>query len=574
MGATSLSDICDVAIVGGGVSGIYTGYRLLSGDLSPSPQLSAWAAKAGGLKVSVFEGSERIGGRLLSARPPGMPHVSCEMGGMRYVSAQPLVSALVENELKLARHQQVVDQPGNIAMLRGQRLRASQLQDPGVLPYSLYPDEQAWLRQGHTASTLMGWGIAKLLPQTQVLEGDALRRYLQTATIDGTPLYQHGFWNLLARCLSFEAYGLARAAVGYDCLGANANAVDLILEYFDFTPGVRYYLLDDGYEAVPWSLESGFVERGGELVCGRWLDGFEAATLADGSRGARLHFHDGRHVDARALVLAMPKRSLERLRRDGPVLGPGPSAQRVEWLMDSVEGFPFDKLFMVYERPWWEVAGVSQGRSLTDAPIRQCYYWAVEGRQPGADPADTNAAVMAYNDVSNAEFWGGLRGIALGPHDTKELDLGAWHRRRRAARRTNAFRRSATPVAASATPGDDFTRRQRLNWDTHEAPQAMVAEMHRQLMLLHGLDQAPEPVDAAYVDWTDDPFGGGVHLWNPGYKSWEVCDEMTQPVADFPCYVCGEAYSVRQTWVEGALETAEHVLQQRLGLGAPAWLKP
>jgi hypothetical protein len=43
------------------------------------------------------------------------------------------------------------------------------------------------------------------------------------------------------------AYAVARTLVGYDCLGSNANAVDLICEYFDFTPGVHYYLFNQGY---------------------------------------------------------------------------------------------------------------------------------------------------------------------------------------------------------------------------------------------------------------------------------------------------------------------------------------
>ena len=572
MDASGSSRVLDVAIVGGGVSGIYTGYRLLTGELTQSPILGGRAAKNGGLRVAVFEGSQRIGGRLLSAQPPGMPHVSCEMGGMRYVSSQSLISSLVENDLKLARHEQIVDDPGNIAYFRGKRLRAAQLQDAGALPYNLDDDERAWLNQKNTASTLMGWGIGKLLPQTRTLQGAALRAYLQTAAIDGTPLYQHGFWNLLARGMSHEAYCLARDTVGYDCLGANANALDLIMEYFDFTPDVKYYLLDAGYEAVPWTLEKRFDDAGGEVVRGAWLDGFEAVTLADGTRGSRLHFHDGSTVDAHALVLAMPRRSLELLRREGPVLGPQAPA-RVDWLINSVEAFPFDKLFMVYARPWWESAGVKQGRSLTDTPIRQCYYWAVEGKQAGADPANTNAAIMAYNDVTNAEFWGGLRGVPLGPHDALALAHGARHKGPPRAR-SDAFARKTVRHAGGEVAPGELARRLRKNWDDHRAPRQMVAEMHRQLMRLHDLPNAPDPVDAAFMDWTDDPFGGGVHLWNPGYKSWEVCDEMTQPVADFPCYICGEAYSTTQTWVEGALETAEHVLQRRLGLGAPGWLKP
>ena len=572
MGAAGSTRILDVALVGGGVSGVYAGYRLLTADLNCSAQLRAWAGQRGRLEVALFEGSDRIGGRLLSARPPSMPHVACEIGGMRFVSSQTLVSHLVQHELGLAVHEQVVDDPRNIAWLRGRHLRVSDLDNPDALPYDLQADERAWLSSGHTASTLLTWAIGKLLPQTLTMQGDSLRASLQQATIDGTPLYQHGFWNLMARCMSFEAFALARATVGYDCLGANANALDLIMEYFDFTPGVKYYLTDDGYESVPWALQSRFVEAGGEVVRGAWLDGFDAVTLPDGTRGARLHFPDGRTVHARAVVLAMPKRSLELLRRDGPVLGPG-AERRMNRLIDAVEGFPFGKVFMVYDRPWWEQVGVTQGRSLTDTPIRQCYYWGVEGRQAGADAADTTAAIMAYHDVSSAEFWGGLRGVPLGAHDALQGAPGAGSgARRRPPRQPRAYAPRRAAAAAGRPHHGDIARLELENWNTHRAPHEMVVEMHRQLKLLHAMPDAPEPLDAAFMDWTDDPFGGGVHLWNPGYKSWEVRDQMTQPVPDFPCYICGEAYSTTQTWVEGALQTAELVLQQRLGLGAPGWL--
>ena len=74
------------------------------------------------------------------------------------------------------------------------------------------------------------------------------------------------------------------------------------------------------------------------------------------------------------------------------------------------------------------------------------------------------------------------------------------------------------------------------------------------------------------MDWSDDPYGGAVHFWNSGYKSWEVLEAIIKPVEDFPCYICGEAYSTNQTWAEGALQTAEIVLQKHFKLVKPAWL--
>jgi monoamine oxidase len=37
-------------------------------------------------------------------------------------------------------------------------------------------------------------------------------------------------------------------------------------------------------------------------------------------------------------------------------------------------------------------------------------------------------------------------------------------------------------------------------------------------------------------------------------------------------FIVGEAFSNGQTWVEGALQTAELLLQERLRLAAPDWL--
>jgi len=565
----------DVAIVGGGVSGIYTGWRLLDGAFS-SDVLKDWTAARGKLDIRVFEGSQRIGGRLLSARPPGMPHVTCELGGMRYVSSQKLIRSLVENELKLPRHEQVVDDPNNLAFIRGKHLRMRELQDPSKLPYGLRWAEADWIQKSpaDAPAALIAWAIGRVLPETTKLHGDKLRKYLQTAEVDGMPLYKHGFWNLLARSMSSEARMLARTMVGYDCLGDNANALDTALEYFDFTPGVKYYLLNGGYEVVPWMLEQKFTALGGTVEKGSWLTGFDSATLDDNTRGVILHFANGHpSVKARAIVLAMPRRSLELLQRVGPVLDPT-KAPKMQYLLSSVKPVPLFKLFIAYGYPWWEAMGVSQGRSMTDLPIRQCYYWATEGTQQGADPNNRNAILMVYNDALSVEFWGGLRPLPTGPDVAKSPSAAA---RTRIANEYSGpqflFQRKTMPHAhADRKADDDFSRRLLNNWSDHQAPGELVAEMHRELVDLHGVDYCPDPLEAAFMDWSDDPFGGGVHLWNPGYRSWLILNQMIKPVSDFPCYICGEAYSTNQTWVEGALQTAEIVIQDHFGLAAPDWI--
>src|SRR5215471_14737892 len=72
----------DVAIVGGGVSGVYAAWRLLT--------------DGGMKKIGVFEGGDHIGGRLLSVTPPHLPFMTAELGGMRILPAvQPRITNLI-----------------------------------------------------------------------------------------------------------------------------------------------------------------------------------------------------------------------------------------------------------------------------------------------------------------------------------------------------------------------------------------------------------------------------------------------------------------------------------------------
>lgn len=555
----------DVAIVGGGASGIYTAWRMLTDGIEQSSRLKKWKKERGSLKIAVFEGSERTGGRLLSAKSPHLPDIICEIGGMRYVSSQYYVRSLVENKFNLPRHPQAVTEDSNILYLRGKSMRVKDLSDPEKLPYNLAPDEIAWLKEvpknpedsRNTADNFLGFAVMKALPEIKNNLGEGLRAWLNKQKVDGVPLYKHGFWNLVATRLSHEAYSIAVTTVGYDCLGFNTNAVDAICEYFDFTPGVTYNLFDKGFDSLIWTIEQEVEKAGGEVVLGKWLSGFDEVELKDGSKGVSLQFKGERKAKtARAIVLAMPKRSIELLEQKGPVLDPK-RAPHVRYLMNAVEPIHLYKMFIAYQTPWWEKENVTEGRSLTDIPVRQCYYWGVENKDAKTSEDKGNALIMAYNDALSSDYWGGLRRIPLGPGDTKIEDSKENYSRAKA---------KIKPKSSS------WDKRLHENWKNAHPPKAMVDEMHRQLQELHGVTDAPKPIDAAFMDWADDPFGGAVHFWNPGYKSTKVMKAIIQPVEGFPCYICGEAYSNNQTWVEGAIETAE-LLLRKFDISQPKWYK-
>lgn len=513
------AEILDVAIVGAGVSGVWCGWRLTGDTAGPNRRK----------RVGVFELSDRVGGRLLSVRLPGLPDVACELGGMRYMSTQPYVRWLVEDELNLPRIEAPVGEPDNLAYLRRKRLRLKELTDPRRLPYDLDPDERK------DPANLLADAIDVMAPGAKGKFGDALRKAVQKAQYDGRPLWEQGFWNVLARTMSGEGYRFAQEAGGYDTTQLNWNAADTVVLNADFSPTVQFSRVAEGYEDVPRQLAQRFEDQGGALHLDHGLRSLRTIRLDDRSLGVALEFENLRTgrtkvVRARSAILAMPRRSLELLDPTGPVLGD----RGFRRLLTTVTPIPLFKSFVAYHLPWWDALGITSGRSVTDLPIRQVYYWS-------STPKKNSVLLATYDDTLNVGFWQGLAG------DPRRYGLELDHLPKAARER----------ILRSEV--DD-------RWMAQRAPKALVHEIHRQLVEMHGVGKAPLPYAAVYHDWIDDPFGGGVNFWNVGVRSWQVIPKMAHPVAKAPVYVCGEAYSDAQGWVEGALRTAEIVLTKHLGL--------
>lgn len=523
----------DVAIVGGGVSGVYSAWRLMSTGQADS--------------VTVFEAEDRIGGRLLSASPPGIPNMVAELGGMRMLPAvQPRIANLVSvlNSPQHARRPGdlietfafPVDQASNISYLRGRHLRLDTFTtSPADVPFNL-----SFQEAGKTAGHLVVQAIEQILPGITEpdLDEDARRVIAHQASFDGRPLYQQGFWQVLMRVMSSEAYQFALTSGGYQTTLTNWNAADAIPWFLsDFGVAPEYRGFSSGFQQVPLRLAELAEAAGARIVLETRLT--HMAPTDDGS-GMTLSLSSGAEVRARKVILAMPRRALELVAATSSMLQ-GRSVQR---LIRSVTPQPLFKLFTTYREPWWNAAGCLEGRSTTDLPIRQTYYWP---QQDGS--ASTRGASMlmaSYDDGLNIGFWDGFR----------------------AKRGRNWEEGLADVTDPDWFVGAELDDSVDESWERHQAPRAMVEEVERQLALLHGLRHVPPAQQATFKDWGDDPYGGGWNSWNIGVRSWEVKDQIQNPVPDLALYVCGEAYSNAQGWVEGALQTADEVLSRFFGVGA------
>jgi monoamine oxidase len=66
------------------------------------------------------------------------------------------------------------------------------------------------------------------------------------------------------------------------------------------------------------------------------------------------------------------------------------------------------------------------------------------------------------------------------------------------------------------------------------------------------------------MNWGADPREIGWTFWLSGINSDDVMASALQPDPALPIYIAGETFSRSQSWVEGALETAEAVTDRLL----------
>jgi hypothetical protein len=267
------------------------------------------------------------------------------------------------------------------------------------------------------------------------------------------------------------------------------------------------------------------------------------------------------NVYARRLILAMPRRSLELLDQTNTFFNDRQrsASERLGPHIQSVIIQPSFKLYLGYERPWWRefTPNFTSGRTISDMPIRQLYYFGTEGEQPKGESGNTNSLLMAsYSDEWASDYWRPLEEDESWTPPPEAL--------------------KAAKIAGASTTGFAGPRRS-TGFMPRQAPKLMVEQAQKQIREILGNQVAiPEPYVSAFYDWGDDPYGGGYHAWAGGFRAprpWDVATRMRKPFADLPVHVCGEAYSDQQAWVEGALCTAELMLQDHFAMEYPDdWL--
>ncbi|MCA9779793.1 MAG: FAD-dependent oxidoreductase [Candidatus Eremiobacteraeota bacterium] len=482
----------DVAVVGAGMSGLN----------------AAWKLQEGGSKVGLFERTRHAGGRVRSLKIEN--EKSIDLGAMRYIpNRHKRLANIVENVLKLPTNEFVVGGEKNLQYFRGVRMTNGEVAaHPEKRPYNLTEEEK-----GKSVDELLSLAISKIVPNFNELseaEWDKVKKETTvsvtdpaTCEVSAVPLHQLGLRNVLGMTLSHEAQNLLTDSVGYETFLANWDAGEALEELSaDFRPGTRYRTPVDGMAAIPLGVTRMYSQLGGEFRSQHTLRRVEY----DREHGFLLEFSDRKGnrqlATADKVVLGLPKTPLKELVEASPDL----QSPQLTSNLEKVTPNPMTRIFATYPEAWWNDQGIEAGRSLTDMPLSQVYYY--------GNNNDQRPYIMAYSDGKDSDFW----------------------------------RTFQDPTE----PGID----KRLC----VKPQ-LAEELHRQMEELHGR-KLPKPDGFLYKRWGSEYMGGAYHTWNPGSKPWETTEQMIQPDQEMPLYVCGEAFSTQQGWIEGALETSEKVLAE------------
>ena len=514
--------IVDVAIVGGGVSGMYAAWRLLKN--SPST------------KVVLLEADSRFGGRLFSVNLPGMPNVSADLGAMHFLDDNKTLQSFLFNSLGL----KSIPFPMNTSdprlpfLLRGRRFTMAELGDVNRVTevYNLSPSERKFYSG---PGSLYSHYTQKLVPN---YDDPKLNPWV-AHTSDGRLLKDLGWLQLaMLANMSDEAMRLIIDSSGFADFWDNPNAASLAVQHDAFINASTYKSFPGGMADIAKALVQELTHLG--------------VTLKSSERVAQLQqAHDqesGSYVIvssesdtgqttttcARKVILALPPNALAKI--DWMTL-----RENLAW-QSAVQPVHAMKFYLGFDRPWWRDPP-TQSKSAwlyTSLPIQQVLYL---GSQEDYTQPDRNVPVNRNS-------------LLLGMYCTEQY-TSLWESFSRANASMELFKGRPNPFVKGSPILPNTGR---------PVTTDMVRKALEEIAQLHNMDVSdiPQPYTAVLADWDS-----AWHWWRPGSNASQLIDDIAQLNKNEDIYICGEAFSYLQGWVEGALQSTERLLHKQFGLPPP-----
>ncbi|XP_053380197.1 achacin-like [Mercenaria mercenaria] len=231
----------DIAIIGAGISGSY----------------AAWRLRDKGLKISVYEYSDRIGGRCFTVQLPDIPDVNIEMGAMRFVPSWHQLLNKTIHELGLETEDLTKAPTGNgdtLYYLRGKHLSYSEL--PFKAPYNI-PENYRIDYDTLNWQIYMNFTTESSRSETLPSEN---KQYIKS--LDGVDLYMQSWDFFSGKFLDKETTAYIEDAAGYDDGFAGTSAAKYVpkAKQSEWSTA-RFKTVTKGFQALPTTMLEQFLNE-------------------------------------------------------------------------------------------------------------------------------------------------------------------------------------------------------------------------------------------------------------------------------------------------------------------------
>ncbi|XP_052790366.1 aplysianin-A-like [Mya arenaria] len=501
-GAERLCD--DVAIIGAGISGSY----------------SAWRLRHRNLKISLYEYSDRIGGRLYTTHFPGTPDINLELGGMRFI---PEAHPKANNVIK-ALGLQIVDFPlgastrdDTLHYLRNRRVRNIDL--PTHAPYDLPMHHRINFKKLNS-DVYFNYTLDSIYRQNT---SDPYNFQL-VESLDGVPLYKQSKNAFNHKFLDHETINYLRdaSAFSFDYVVESQAALMLPTGRFDPTaPPSIVKTVATGFQSIPVTMVNQFLASSSSHA----LHGNHHLRVIGGPKHGVYSLLFSRTVSTRGVTSDMGQSLLRRCAKKVILAIPKVALERLQWaglqapeishlLKNAVNDVKAGKIFFGFQSDWYKKHVHYSDYTISDTPLEQTYDF---GKSPINGKAVLN---IAYSDHSN-EVW-------------KEMV-------------------SSSPATFPGTD-DDSLRMSNLAVDVARKYYAQILDIPEQYV--------PQPDYAVMRIWDDYPFGSSWYAWAPGFRQDLVARRMLKPSDSDPIFIASNTFSpgVDSGWIEGAFNTVDEMI--------------
>lgn len=435
--------------------------------------------------------------------------------------------------------------------------------------------------------------------------------YRTTFTLGDQPLHQLGIWNALARVLSPQAIlKLREIGTFYHLIPENPSASEWGIFWLRLCRSdADLSTISGGVQTCIKKMEEHLrAANNVELITGAGVH-----KIDYGKTEGKIHLTVSRSHAGRSgldlqfdhVILAIPKSPLRKLMELFP--------DEIRKYIHGVIGFPLLKAFVTLKEKWWETKPQSQ-QGAPSIPTREIHYFdnpqsenhlsSAEKKSATASQAENRskvetypnkAMIMLYTDRPATSYWSPYVKM---PHQKAQTDMPLELKQELAERIYDLIKYEFKRV------NDEFHELKELSKDDPSSFEEKLPEYAREWDFTQGKISQPdsqftkkyynlfehvlisperEPdlpkkarkealeeisdniLSFAIRDWSKPPFSAANHAWSPGINVPEALKRLTAfSLMGRPGYnnlhICGEAYSDYQGFIEGALNSAQDVL--------------